>query len=83
MNMEEQGFVKKAFEVIWETVGLPYSETVILYIRKDVLSVSLLANSVTYYSEVFFNYDDEQKIDQKIEKFKEAYAEFEKIQKNG
>lgn len=59
------------------------SETVILYIRKDVLSVSLLANSVTYYSEAFFNYEDEQKIDQKIEKFKEAYAEFEKIQKKG
>lgn len=83
MNMEELGFVKKAFEVIWETVGLPDSETVILYIRKDVLSVSLLANSVTYYSEAFFNYEDEQKIDQKIEKFKEAYAEFEKIQKKG
>lgn len=81
--MEELGFVKKVFEVIWETVGLPDSETVILYIRKDVLSVSLLANSVTYYSEAFFNYEDEQKIDQKIEKFKEAYAEFEKIQKNG
>lgn len=79
--MEEQGFVKKAFEVIWKTVGLPDSETVILYIRKDVLSVSLLANSVTYYSEAFFNYEDEQKIDQKIEKFKLAYAEFEKLQK--
>ena len=78
--MEEQGFVKKAFEIIWETVGLPDSETVILYIRKDVLSVSLLANSVTY-SEAFFNYEDEQKIDQKIEKFKLAYAEFEKLQK--
>lgn len=83
--MKEKGLLKKAFEVIWETVGLPSHGTVFLNIREDMVSITLLipTSNETYYSQAFYSFDSEQVIDKNIEEFKEAYAEFEKIQKKG
>ena len=81
--MKEKGLVKKAFEVIWKTVGLPSHGTVFLNIREDMVSITLLipTYSEVYYSQAFFSFDNEQEIDKNLEEFKKAYAEFEKLQK--
>lgn len=85
MNMKEKGLVKKAFEVIRETVGLPSYGTILLNMREDMISVTLLTPtySEVYYSQAFYSFDSEQVIDKNIEEFKEAYAEFKKLQKRG
>lgn len=81
--MKEQNCIKKVFEVIRETVGLPSYGTILLNMREDMISVTLLTPtySEVYYSQAFFSFDSEQEIDKNLEEFKEAYAEFEKLQK--
>lgn len=81
--MKEQNCIKKVFEVIRETVSLPSYGTILLNMREDMISVTLLTPtySEVYYSQAFYSFDSEQVIDKNIEEFKEAYAEFEKLQK--
>lgn len=81
--MKEQNCIKKVFEVIMETVSLPSYGTILLNMREDMISVTLLTPtySEVYYSQAFYIFDSEQVIDKNIEEFKEAYAEFEKLQK--
>ena len=70
--MKEKGLLKKAFEVIWETVGLPSHGTVFLNIREDMVSITLLipTSNETYYSQAFYSFDSEQVIDKNIEELK-------------
>lgn len=81
--MKEQNCIKKVFEVIRETVSLPSYGTILINMREDMISVTLLTPtySEVYYSQAFYIFDSEQVIDKNIEEFKEAYAEFEKLQK--